>query len=582
MEWDHPELLKSTIAVVQSISTIRKGKRTRVVKKEDSRGARLKLLEQSIANLDNTQSRAVIETVEGVQRIRGLAGSGKTIILALKAAYLHSQHPDWKIAVTFNTRSLKAQFRRLINTFVIEQSGEEPDWGKLLVLNAWGAPGTGDRTGIYYEFVKSHGLEYTDFQSAKNRYGFDEAFSGVCREAIKSATSERHVFDAMLIDEAQDFDPSFFRMCYSMLSKEKRLVYAYDELQSLTESSLPPPEELFGKSNSGKPNVQFAEPQPGQPQQDIILEKCYRNSRPVLSTAHALGFGIYREPDPKTGTGLIQLFDNSKLWNDVGYVVESGELEEDQRVVLRRTSDTSPLFLENHSPLEDLIEFKKFDSKEEQASWIANQIQENLTNDELQPDDIIIINPNPLTTRKEVGKVRQILFERNIDSHLAGVDVSAETFFDEDNQSITFTGIFRAKGNEAGMVYIMNADDCAKSFGNLARVRNQLFTAITRSKAWVRVLGVGKNMQVLMDEFERVRNAEFKLEFQYPSEAVRRKLNLVNRDMTDAEKRATKTSESNLRKLLDDLDSGSVQLEDLSPEIISKLRGILTRDPSDG
>ena len=93
---------------------------------ENSRGAKLKRLEDSIATLDNRQSRAVIETVNGVQRIRGLAGSGKTIVLALKAAYLHVQHPDWRIAVTFNTRSLKGQFRRLINNFSVEQAGEEP------------------------------------------------------------------------------------------------------------------------------------------------------------------------------------------------------------------------------------------------------------------------------------------------------------------------------------------------------------------------------------------------------------------------------------------------------------------------
>ena len=43
------------------------------------------------------------------------AGSGKTIVLALKVAYLHAHHPDWTIAVTFNTRSLKGQFERLIN-----------------------------------------------------------------------------------------------------------------------------------------------------------------------------------------------------------------------------------------------------------------------------------------------------------------------------------------------------------------------------------------------------------------------------------------------------------------------------------
>ncbi|MEI7100528.1 helicase, partial [Klebsiella pneumoniae] len=93
------------------------------------------------------QNKAVIETVDGVQRIRGLAGSGKTIVLALKAAYLHTQYPDWRIAVTFHTRSLKGQFRRLINNFCIEQSGEEPDWTKIRIINAWGAPGGDARDG---------------------------------------------------------------------------------------------------------------------------------------------------------------------------------------------------------------------------------------------------------------------------------------------------------------------------------------------------------------------------------------------------------------------------------------------------
>ena len=76
-----------------------------------------------------------------MQRIRGLAGSGKTIVLALKVAYLHTQNPDWRIGVTFNTRSLKEQFKRFINNFTIEQTGAEPDWENIDILNAWGAPG---------------------------------------------------------------------------------------------------------------------------------------------------------------------------------------------------------------------------------------------------------------------------------------------------------------------------------------------------------------------------------------------------------------------------------------------------------
>ena len=70
-----------------------------------------------------------------MQRTRGLAGSGKTIVLALKAAYLHASHPEWRIAVTFLTRSLKEHFRRLITYFTIEQTGEGPDWKYLRVIH---------------------------------------------------------------------------------------------------------------------------------------------------------------------------------------------------------------------------------------------------------------------------------------------------------------------------------------------------------------------------------------------------------------------------------------------------------------
>ena len=56
------------------------------------------------------------------------------------------------------------------------------------------------------------------------------------------------------------------------------------------------------------------------------------------------------------------------------------------------------------------------------------------------------------------------------------------------------------------MVYIMNAQDCfsALSLGTLALKRNRLFTAITRAKAWVRVVGIGKQMDGLKAEWEKL------------------------------------------------------------------------------
>ena len=66
---------------------------------------------------DNYQMEAILADTEGIQRIRGMAGSGKTVILARKAVELHTAHPDWNIAVTFSTRSLKNQLERLIGKF---------------------------------------------------------------------------------------------------------------------------------------------------------------------------------------------------------------------------------------------------------------------------------------------------------------------------------------------------------------------------------------------------------------------------------------------------------------------------------
>lgn len=571
IEWNDPQLYESVLSVIQSISTIRRNRRRRANERSDSHGAALQALEDSIANLDARQSKAVIETVEGVQRIRGLAGSGKTIVLALKAAYLHSQNPDWKIAVTFNTRSLKEQFVRLIETFVVEQTGEQPN-ENLQVVNAWGAPGGASRTGIYYQFCVENGATYLDFQQAKNKFGYEKAFAGATSSAMSEVKSISALYDAILVDEAQDFDPSFLQLCYNLLGPEKRLVYAYDELQSLTDASLPAPEEIFGLDGHGKPRVTF---DGSVASQDIILDKCYRNSRPVLASAHALGFGIYRQPDEKLGTGLTQMFDRAELWTDVGYEVLAGELADDKRVRLGRTKMASPEFLENPGEIEDLIVFDHFKNENDQANWIAEQIVKNLTKDELRPEDIIVINPDPLSTAKQVGPIRKILFDRGVPSHLAGVDTSGDVFFKPDEGSVAFTGIFRAKGNEAGMVYVINAQDCYSSFGEIGKVRNRLFTAMTRSKAWVRVVGHGPNMEALTEEYNAIVKNDYCLEFEYPNDQLRARLRVVNRDMSAEEKHKVRSAKKTVSSLVQQLADGEVQLDDLPEKDLRALRDLL-------
>lgn len=573
------DVYQAAVAAIENISTIRHPQQQRTVRVRDSRGDKLERLEKSIATLDPMQSRAVVETVDGIQRIRGLAGSGKTIILALKAAYLHTRYPDWRIAVTFSTRSLKPQFKRLIRNFAIQQANQEPNWENLRILNAWGAGGDPDRDGIYHEFCRTHEIDYFTFGEARHRFGAEAPLQSVSAHALDQVANPQAAYDAILIDEAQDLPPEFLRLCHAFLRRPKRLIYAYDELQSLSGLSLPPPDEIFGPGEDGA-NERFADHTMSSPSRDIMLPMCYRNSRPILTTAHAIGFGIYREPPAPDRTGLVQMFDRPELWLDTGYHADDGVPKEGEHTTLSRTPDTSPAFLEEHSEIDDLVQFVVFEDANAQDEWLATEIERNLREDELRHDDIMVINPNPRTTRERVGPVRRRLFEKGINSHIAGVNTAPDVFFAIGEESITFTGIYRAKGNEAGMVYIMNADDCHAATFNLANLRNRLFTAITRSKAWIRVLGVGPAMTELAAEYDRLKENHFQLTFKYPTAEEREHLRIVHRDMTEFESRQLKAGQQHLHEAIAHMDSGSLRPEDIDPEVFSRLKRFV-QDSSD-
>lgn len=204
-------------------------------------------------------------------------------------------------------------------------------------------------------------------------------------------------------------------------------------------------------------------------------------------------------------------------------------------------------------------------------------VRQNLAVDELLPEDILVINPDPLTTRDAVKEARKALLEMGINSNLAGVTSSADVF--SEPGTVTFTGIFRAKGNEAAMVYVINAQDCfsAPRSRDVARVRNRLFTAITRSKAWVRVLGVGPAIEELKDEFEKAKRFGFELRFKYPTEEERKQMTIVNRDMSSEEKARFAKKQSHLLDIIESLESGETLIEDYPEDVIRKLRTLLDK-----
>lgn len=550
---------KSLNAVIQRSTTMRPKKRRDEVVSPDSKGQVLKTIEKEICNFDAWQKKAAIEVPNGPQRIRGLAGSGKTIVLAQKASYLHIKYPQWRIVLTFNTRSLYQQLRELIVRFTFEHTRDEPNWDRLTVMHAWGGTSA---AGVYSELCSHYGHQAKDFAYAKSRYGVSKGFEGITRELLGGLSpTDEPIYDAVLIDEAQDLPQPFFELCWHATKKPKRIVYAYDELQNLSDYEMTPPEQLFGKDGK-KARVRLKN-EDGKPSQDLILPVCYRNAPWTLSTAHALGFGVYRE------AGLVQMFEDVSLWHDIGYKSGNGAIALGKHVTIERRDDASPDYFYKLLEPDTSIGFRRFENKDAQDAWVAEEIARLLEQDEVQHDDILIIVADPISIRKRGLQIRAKLAVLEIDAHLVGVTSGVDEIFRKG--SVAITSIYRAKGNEAPIVFVLDAQYCAAGI-ELAKRRNILFTGITRSRGWCYVTGVGDDMHLLDNEYQRVRHNDYKLSFDYPTKKDLEKLRVLHREMDADQLSSYENDLAGLSRILEQIDAGLLSIDALPKGVRTQIQ----------
>ena len=80
-------------------------------------GSAMRIFDRQIKTLDWEQEKVAIQIAPGPQRVRGLAGTGKTVLLAMKVANIHKHYPNARVLFTFHTKSLYDQARHLIEQF---------------------------------------------------------------------------------------------------------------------------------------------------------------------------------------------------------------------------------------------------------------------------------------------------------------------------------------------------------------------------------------------------------------------------------------------------------------------------------
>jgi superfamily I DNA and RNA helicase len=547
--------LRKVSSAVQRMGGVRVSKRRTGVSREDSRGAIMQQIDREIANLDQWQKAAAIETPDGPQRIRGLAGSGKTVVLAFKAAYLHARQPEWRVALTFHTRTLYQQLRALVRQFYYEQTREEPNWNNLRILHTWGAQ---EQDGFYRTVADQYGIEFLDFNAARAKFSRERAFEGACKKAVDDlgAGEIEPLHDVVLIDEAQDLPASFFELTYKVTAPPKRVVWAYDDLQNIGDYVMAPPATLFGSDATGEPRVPSLNNDAGRPKQDIILPVCYRNTPWALTVAHAIGFGVYRSK------GLVQFFDDAAFWREIGYEEVAGEVTPGEAVALARLPKASPQYFPRLLDPADAVSYHVFDDVSTQATWVATEIEKNLRLDELTPRDILVIVVPPFEIQQDSLRLVQALHSRKVPAHIVGHNTSRDKLFDEAGASIAIASVLRAKGNEAPVVYLLNAEFGVRS-GHPVKGRNSLFTAITRSRAWVRICGVGPAMQTLKYEIDQVVKNRYELRLTVPTADQLRRIRKIHRDMTSDQRARVRTAKQGIAAVLELAEDDSTLLEAL-------------------
>lgn len=474
------DVLQDAIATLEQATAIIKPKERILEENDNNTKARLlREIETQVARFDDEQRLSALTLLNGPQRIRGLAGSGKTIILCLKAAHLHMLDPDAIILYTFYTRSLYDYIKQLITRFYMKMTdGQIPDFdNKVHVMHAWG----GARVpGVYYNACRANGILPISYGEAK---GHGNAFKYVCEQFIeRTKYNACKMYDYVLMDEAQDFDVSFYQLCRSVV-KDDHLIWCYDEVQNIFDVILQNPKETF--ANEYDPNgIDLLSEQKKHPllRNDIVLHKSYRNVKKILVLAVALGFGIYNDK-------LIQSLENNEHWEDLGFTVLEGDCSKEEKVIIKRNDSASPLVIEDKK-IKDYIQYYEAPTFVDELDWVAENIKSAINVDKLRPEDIAVI----------------CLDERNVFNYFNGLEgrlaadsIGVYNVVDRDyvkgfykEGKVTLSSVFKAKGNEAAMVFVVGCD-IFDSQKDLRTMRNKVFTAFTRAKIWLRVSGTGKD-----------------------------------------------------------------------------------------
>jgi hypothetical protein len=349
--------------------------------------------------------------------IRGVAGSGKTIILASRAKMLSKQNPDWKILILCYNISLANAIQQMINHML-----NEPE--DLFDFDPRA------------KAVQNQNIIVRNFHAwLKNDLKIKEQQLPKIMEKIERNEAILPTYDAVLIDEGQDFEADWLRLVSLLINADTQsLLLVEDRAQTIYHRKRSYLQDT-GLSFQGRSKV---------------LSINYRNTQQIVKFAwdfyrqHSMFKNKVRNRELE---GEIIAPQSTKRKGPEPGLIKAANFSEEMKIVAR---SISKLHLERKVPLEDILILYRV--KRTHQYPIIDLIKRSLTEAELPFYWITENDTSKRTYEKADGKVKisTIDSSKGLDFRAVFiVNVDSMPFPLEENKerevSLLYIGMTRAK-----------------------------------------------------------------------------------------------------------------------------------------
>ncbi len=220
--------------------------------------------DRTLAVMDMHQEQIARSLGEGHRIIRGVAGSGKTLILAFRAEYL-ARGATRPVLILCYANGIAGRLEDAMQARGVEHRVQ------VLTFHGW-----------CYRMLRTYGIPAP---SERDYPDYAERLAASVSEVVK-AVDQGHIpmeqYDAVLIDEAHDFEPQWLALAARMVNpRTKALMVVYDDIQAIYKGRERPVWKQLGIEASGRTTV---------------LKVNYRNTAQIVAFARRFASDVIGAP----------------------------------------------------------------------------------------------------------------------------------------------------------------------------------------------------------------------------------------------------------------------------------------------